>query len=457
MLTLSNRAIRPRLSTAMLTSLAVLAGAGTVAQAEEAPVSASPAPAPGASPSALDLQLQKALQADQATQAQAQAPAPAPRGFMGIQSFNPDLSVIGDFALAAFRGTNPTGILTLQPGGHDPENNGFNLQAVEIALGATIDPYMRFDANLAFAPDPTSSIGVNFELEEAYATTLSLPANLQIRAGQFLNRFGRLNPQHPHTWDFADEPYVLFKFFGPDGNRGPAAEVSELMSFLPWYAEVVFSGMSPLGEDARSFLGGTTASSGATLEGVRQAAVRTGQDILYMAALKQFFPLADNWSLAWGLSSLFGPNVYGPNARAYVYGTDLYLKYRPVDEASYTIVSLTAEAMYRHRDGMTVPGAVSVADDYGGYAQLFWRFAQRWGIAGRFDMATGVRNDPDPDDALWTKPRYRTSVALTFWPSEFSRLRLQANDVVALDQSQNVQSLFLTVEFAAGAHGAHAF
>jgi hypothetical protein len=423
------------------------------ALAEDPPPADKPA-APPADRSDLERQLQKALQADQSTEAKAAAQSQpstpeAKPAAGGIQSFNPDLSFIADFALAGFLNAKPGEIATFQPGGHDPQSNGFNLQAVELALGAAVDPYFRFDANLAFAPDQRGAFG--FELEEAYATTLTLPANLQLRAGQFLNRFGRLNPQHPHTWDFADQPYVMGKFLGPDGNRGPGLEVSELLGFLPWYAELVVSGLAPTGDDNRSFLGGNADGAAVT----RTPLVATAADVLYMAALKQFFPLSDNWSFAWGLSSLFGPNLYGAHARAEVYGTDIYLKFRPIDQASHTIVSLTAEALYRHRHEMQ--GPVATADDYGGYAQLFWRFDQRWGLAGRYDMASGVANDPDPDDAAWDKPRHRGSLALTFWPSEFTRLRLQANYVAALDRSQSVESLFLAFEFAAGAHGAHAF
>lgn len=439
----------------LLFTLALLIGTGGTARsasAEEPP--AAPPEAPAAAPTDLERQLQKALEADKATEEKATGqttptPSAPSSGFAGLQSFNPDLSFIADFAVAGFLNAKPAEIPDFERGGHDPQTNGFNLQAVELALGAAVDPYFRFDANLAFAPDVASAY--SFELEEAYATSLALPANLQIRAGQFLNKFGRLNSQHPHTWDFADQPYVLGKFLGPDGNRGPGLEVSELLGFLPWYADVLVSGMAPTGEGSRSFLGGDTDGVANT----REPLVGNPGDILYMAALKQFFPLSDNWSLAWGLSSLFGPNVYGTHARAEIYGTDVYLKYRPIDQASFTIVSLIAEVLYRHRHGME--GPLSTADDVGGYAQLLWRFDQRWAIAGRYDMATGVANDPDPEDAGWDKPRHRGSLALTFWPSEFTRLRLQGNYAEALDRSQSVESLFLTFEFAAGAHGAHAF
>ncbi len=108
-----------------------------------------------------------------------------------------------------------------QTGGHDPSENGFNLQALELSLGSSVDPYFRFDAQLVFAEE-----GV--ELEEAYATTLDLGSRLQARAGQFLTRFGRLNATHLHTWNFVDQPFALGRAFGADGNRGLGFELSYL-------------------------------------------------------------------------------------------------------------------------------------------------------------------------------------------------------------------------------------
>ena len=53
---------------------------------------------------------------------------------------------------------------------------------------------LRADVFISFTPD-----GV--DVEEAYLTTLSLPAGLQVRAGKLFSPFGRLNQQHPHVWE----------------------------------------------------------------------------------------------------------------------------------------------------------------------------------------------------------------------------------------------------------------
>ncbi len=154
-----------------------------------------------------------------------------------------DLSFILDAALAAFSSKEP-----LQQGDHDPTHNGFNFQQLELSVRSVVDPYLRFDSNIVFRPE-----GV--EIEEAYVTTLDLPANLQVRAGQFLTRFGRLNNTHPHAWDFVDQPFAFSRVFGGEGNRGLGVEASWLTP-LPWYVELVGSATDAHGEGtARSFLG----------------------------------------------------------------------------------------------------------------------------------------------------------------------------------------------------------
>ncbi|MFL5320197.1 MAG: zinc-regulated TonB-dependent outer membrane receptor [Myxococcaceae bacterium] len=407
-------------------------------------------------PSDADLQdIQKALEKDQAAnsgkkdqqQGAVQQPSPEPEQqqttaqtvISGIQSMNPDISVILDVAGAYFSDPAP-----LQQGGHDPTHNGFNLQQLELSFNRSVDPYFRFDSNLVFGPD-------GFELEEAYATTLDLPYRLQARAGEFLTAFGRINQTHPHSWDFVDQPFIMSRYFGGDGNRNLGAELSWL-SPLPWYVELVGSATQANGEStARSFFGPDD-----------DARVRHFSDFQYTAALKQFFDVTDDLSLLWGLSTAQGPT---PTGHAQLYGTDIYLKYRPLTGEGWTTVSLQAEAIYRIRDanlGTPETPANFRLHDYGGYAQLFYRFEKRWGVAGRFDYGSATRFSngkvtADELDPEWTDARERYSANLTFWPTEFSRLRLQASMDRPQWREQPVFAAFLALEVVVGAHGAHKF
>jgi hypothetical protein len=186
-----------------------------------------------------------------------------------------------------------------------------------------------------------------------------------------------------------------------------------------------------------------------------------------MLAVRQFFPLSDDWSLLWGLSGAAGTDPSNPTdavARAQLGGSDLYLKYRPVGTPSPTVVSLHAEGFFRRRSNSGQP-----LTDAGGFASLFWRFAQRWAMAGRYELGTPSRNsdgvaqglcpadDPMCLDLAWTSKRQRIAANVTFWPSEFSRLRLQSSADLAAWQPRTVWAVMLAFEFAVGAHGAHAF
>jgi hypothetical protein len=344
---------------------------------------------------------------------------------------NPDVSLIGDFALAAFSPNDPH-----QTGDHDPKQSGFNLQQIELSFGAAVDPYLRFDSHIVFALD-----GV--EVEEAYATTLDLPGQLQARFGQMLTRFGRMNPTHPHTWEFVDQPFEFGRVFGGDGNRGLGVELSYLTP-LPWYVELVASATNANGaETARSFYGDQNPN------------IDSPADLLYVGAIKQFFALSDDWSLFWGLSGAFGPNASGKDGRSEVYGTDLYLKFRPITRENPPVVSLQTEWLYRHR-----ALEATTLHDYGGYAQLLYRFAQRWSGAGRFEYGSVTRGPDgtptvDPLDPQWLRDRTRYALALTYYPTEFSRFRMQGSRDIGL--SPSVWSAFLAAEVVIGAHGAHSF
>jgi hypothetical protein len=413
------------------------------------PAAPPPAPAPPFAPAPTPeevAEIEKALAADQAAQeAAGQVPKenrlsiPQPATGSTAAVFLPDIALVLDVALAAFSDEDRR----LQTGGHDPSQNGFNLQQLEMSLGKSVDPYMRFDANLVFSP-----FGV--EIEEAYVTTLSLPWGLQARVGQFLTRFGRLNPTHPHAWHFVDQPFMLGEVFGGEGNRGLGAELSWLTP-LPWYVEVVASGTEASGEaTARSFGGG------------EDVVVESPIDLQSTLAVKQFFDLSDDWSLLWGLSAANGPNPTGRDTRSDVWGSDLFLKWRPISSATASPyeLHLQAEALVRRRQ---VPA--DVLTDWGGYAFVFLKFAQRWGSAVRFEHGSATYDaDGEPtDDPLGTPgvgSRQRWSANVTYWPTEFSRLRLQGSRATLWENgaaAEPVWAAFLALEVVVGSHGSHVF
>jgi hypothetical protein len=351
---------------------------------------------------------------------------------------NPGISVDGLFSLTQFSRDVP---LTFAAG-HDPKLSGINFQQVEISYQSNVDPYFRADIHSVFSPE-------GMEFEEAYASTLGLPGGLQIMAGQFFNRFGRGNPTHPHTWDFADKQLVLGRFFGGDGFRNPGIQVSWL-SPLPWFSEVIVSGQNSNTDIATSFK--TSQLSDGSITAI--TAVRSLADLAYLLRTNNFVSFSETLSMNLGGNYLTGPNALGN--RTVIVGGDLYLKFRRPDSLSF--ISLQVEYLRR-----LYGGPVSTFDDFGWYAQLVFRLPepwQRWHLGVRYDwvspktaptFASGsAGNDPDSFE------RRRITPVVSFYPTEFSKIRFQyENDIQNVAGVQHVVSL--QFEFLMGAHGAHQF
>lgn len=370
---------------------------------------------------------------------------------------NPDISLDGLFAAAA--STAPD-LETLETGAHDPNQRGFTVQNLELTLSGTVDPYFTAIGHLIFGIDRE---GESFlEVEEAYMTTSALPANLQLRAGQFFTQFGRLNPTHPHTWSFVDQPLINGRMFGGDGMRAPGLQVSYLIP-LPVYAEAMLALQDSQGETMFSFRGvpGEDLFGRAVIE--RQ--VEGIGDLVIAPRLATSFNPSDTQTVLFGVSGAFGPNGSGESARTQIYGMDLYYKWKPIKTIKgWPFVAWQTEVMKREYDNAAVEDdPTTVADeslpeeqlqDWGGYTQVMWGFTPRWvaGLRGEYVAGEGG----DLTDPLRER-RNRFAPSLTFYPSEFSKWRVQYNRDDVDSREDIVHSVFLQWEFLIGSHGAHTF
>ncbi|OHE79849.1 MAG: hypothetical protein A3G75_14760 [Verrucomicrobia bacterium RIFCSPLOWO2_12_FULL_64_8] len=93
-------------------------------------------------------------------------------------------------------------------------------------------------------------------------------------------------------------------------------------------------------------------------------------------------------------------------------------------------------------------------DDWGGYLQANWGYKPGYAAGLRFERVGGDQGDPqDPSLA----PRWRLSPALTWFPTEYSKLRLQYNYDASNEYRGDEHSIWLQLEFLLGAHAAHKF
>lgn len=403
-------------------------------------------------------------------------------------------------------------ISTLQGGSHDPKQRGFTLGQAEFSLSGAVDPYFTGEAHVLTSVNPSTG-ETTVELEEAFLTSSALPYGLQLEVGHFLTEFGQINPQHPHFWDWIDQPVVNSRMFGGDGMRQAGFRASWLPP-TPWFSEFHFGMQNANGVTMASFLGGELAHAhgggnghghagedehaaeqgdehadehghrGADEHADEQAGgiqgdgiagrpivaqdVRGFGDFLYLTRLENSFDFTDDVTAVFGLSGLYGPNSTGRDADTWLYGLDMKWRWQPASNFGYPFLTWQTEIMKRDYhaarytqetetgDLATLPGRT--LKDWGLYTQLLYGFQTNWAAGLRYEYAGGSgqsiggrKNDPFRDD------RHRLSPLLVWRPSEFSRIRLQYNYDMASHLKDDAHTIWLGFEWLYGAHAAHNF
>jgi hypothetical protein len=356
-------------------------------------------------------------------------------------------------SLLDFGWSSKANVRQQQIGDHDPAQRGFTLPNTEFVFEGAVDPYFKGVGDVVLKLDEHSETTI--ELEEAYIQTMSLPWNLQLRAGQWFTEFGRHNPMHPHQWDFVDQPLIVGRMFGPEGLRNPGARLSWLVP-TPFYTELFLTVLNGNGGTAFSFRNPEDTLGRAPFE----RGLRGPQDLVYAPRLASSFDIGDTQTLLLGASAAFGPNDTGADTRTQIYGVDAYWKWRPVNaQRGFPFVSWQTEAMLRRFEAgedMAAGLPAETLQDYGFYTQLLYGFRVGWVAGLRGEFVTGNAGANDIADPLARGDRARFSPNLTWYPSEFSKLRLQYN----FDHGQafgNAHAVWLQLEFLLGAHAAHKF
>ncbi|HMQ10049.1 MAG TPA: hypothetical protein PKC21_07890 [Oligoflexia bacterium] len=356
----------------------------------------------------------------------------------------------------------------LQAGGHDPKRSGFNLQSVEVSLTGAVDHYFTAETHILFG---LSKEGESFlELEEAFFKTLSMPGGLELKGGQFLTQIGRSNPYHVHAWNWQDQPIINSRVLGADGMRGLGAQLAWLLP-VSWYSQVYFSAQNATGATMISFAGAQESAVGS--QDLVDRDVNGLTELVFALRWVNGWDFSETTASRLGFSLLTGPNSAGANTFTQVYGVDYVLKWVPLNaKRGWPFLTWESEFLLRnyHVDpglnqsnlGMidsTILNFGGTLSDWGYYSQVLYGFRPRWAAGVRFEYASGSESsvgfrDFDP----FRDNRIRVSPMLAFYPSEFSRVRLQYNyDQATHLEEMYAHSLWLGIEFLFGAHPAHDF
>jgi hypothetical protein len=370
----------------------------------------------------------------------------------------PDISAVGDL------------VADLSPKGSTQEDGSrFGVREVELAVQAVVDPYFRGDVFLGISDLEGIAI------EQAYLTTTSLPNQLEARLGRFLMPFGKQNTTHRHDLHTIEYPYVIQRFFSPEGVKGTGIYGSRVFAPFGFYQEVQATVIDRLSAPTEGLT---------TAEPVNKSLGGLG----FSARLRNYVDLSEAANIELSFSALTGrrdqpldhtypvlvksatggttpQDVNATLARQSTFGADFTYRWRPLQQGLYRSFILQSEFMHQRNERSPAlptaycdpvlstpcpqPAYAGADRDYNG-AYVFARYqtSQRTYLGTRYDY---VQN---PEDAGRTLNA--GSVYLEWYPSEFSKL-LAGYEGVKAGETSRVHRLLVQAVFAMGPHKPHPF
>jgi hypothetical protein len=333
--------------------------------------------------------------------------SPSPVQVRTAPSTLPDISAIGDFQ-ASYKN-------------NVKRNLDAGINEAELSLQSVVDPYARADFFFTFGKDPATG-KFSADLEEGYITTLSLPANLQLKAGKFKSAMGRINPIHSHALPFISLPTAYENYFG-EGINDEGVSLSWLVPNPVFYQELVVQ-LTDGPIDNPSF------------------SRSVGNTYLELAHLKNFFDLSANATLELGFSGITGANFF--NLRTNIGAIDLTYKWKPVQFNTYKSFTWQTETYFSNAN-ISKDDAVN---SFGMYSFINFQFSKRLFFTGMYSYSN------KPYSASTVENSYSTTIG--WYATEFQKLEIEGKTTSSNVEKEQNQILLRWI-FVIGTHGAHQY
>jgi len=386
--------------------------------------------------------------------------------------FNPALT-LGIDTIGAYRSRNQG----FNPGdGSGARNDGrafsnrpagadFNLRSAELFIAADVDPFTKAYGVLNASADAAANDEATLAVEEAAIVTTRLPYNVTVRGGRFFADFGTLAHRHDHELPFVDRPPSLDAFVGGESQTN-GVEVSWLAP-TPFYLKMTGGVGNKLGGDTR--------------ESVPAGQSRPIKGLTYLGRLLTYFDINDDHNVEFGASVAETPNADDASApptgkfERRLIGMDFKYRWYPLGRGLRQNLTVAGEVLHDLGEAdpvnggrrVNVLGAPIRQEAWGGYVYAEYRLSKEWQTGFRFDYFQ-LQSEP----RLVTNPRtglfgsthnatgHRTdnrtwSPYLSWYPSEFQRLRFQYNRADR-GNANDVNEFFLQWTVFLGSHG-HGF
>ncbi len=341
-----------------------------------------------------------------------------------LQLLNPEISLTGEL------------LANISNEGESTDN--FIPREFELTIQSALDPYALAKVFIIYHKNggdlevfPVAGVEDGgeeediVEVEEGYIEWRNLPGGFSLKFGKFFQQFTQLNRWHLHALPFQSRSLPQMAFIG-EGTLGQTG--ASLHWLLP----------------AEGF--GTWE---ATLEVTRsssEALFGESKRPSYLGHVNAFWQLSDATDLELGFSGVFGDRVendvrFGQR----LYGIETAFNWIPPGRARYRGLSLRAGAMVldpeRRGDDLNPDAAKGV------WTMGELKVAQQWLLGARFDWVE------DPSDT--TRSAWLFSPTLTFWESEFVRLRAEYDFLHNPEETR--KQFTIRVTFAMGPHRHEAY
>lgn len=321
-------------------------------------------------------------------------------------NLNPDISAIGDFR--SFYSSE------------GPRNWDAFVQGVELNFSSAIDPYAKAEFFPVFEGEGGE---LNAKIEEVYLQSLSLPYNLQLKAGKFRQAFGRINTVHRHALPVIDVPVAYENFFG-EALIDQGFSLSWLIPNRSFYQELIVEATRG-SEESPLF-----------------AYSEENQPQL-LAHLKNFWDLSENATLELGLTGAIGDNEVAQKTR--IGGIDITYKWSPIQYNTYKSFEWQTEFYFSEFEQ-------AIDDDihsWGMYSWLQYQLSRRWFVTGMYSYSENPQLADFEEQAI--------SATFGWYATEFQKLEIGPKLSTENAFGDTAFSGLFRWVFVIGSHGAHQY
>ena len=334
-----------------------------------------------------------------------------------LQALNPEISLNGDI-YASIRSD-------------DAAAENFIPREFELSLVSALDPFTRAKVFLAVeeeggrievfpggGEEEGTEAGVS--VEEGYVEWVALPGGVGLKVGRFFQQFGQLNRWHSHALQFQSRSLPHLAFIGEESLAQDGASAHWL---LPTGGSGAYEATVEVTRSRNEILFGES------------------RGLSYLGHMNAFWQLTTSTDLDLGVSALFGDYEDLSGRRGHrLFGAEMSFNWAPPERALYRGVVVRGGVMLS--DPGAVSGLLEPDPAWGIWSLAEVKLSRQWTAGGRYDW---VENPENPTESAWL-----ASPALTYWQSEYVRLRAEY-DVLG-NPGKTTGQLTLRITFAMGPH-----